>query len=131
MKIGEFFESSVKNAFGSAQNFMTPGVGTVYVGKGVAPLSPAPGFGNVNPKLEGGLAASASESLGVNLGNITADSYSGSSPGLAGLSGYDEDDKKAANTGLKLVQENADNSLNLATAGAHNYMLKAQENGRR
>ena len=107
MKFNDFVEGSVKNAFGSSQNFMSPGVGSVYTGKGNAPISPTPGVGTFFPAKEGGLAASASDRLGINIGNITADSNTNANLGLAGLSSYDGDRRAKVEDELKTKQEDA------------------------
>ena len=123
MKLGEFVKGSFKNAVGSSQNFMSPGVGSVYTGSGNAPVSPVPGVGTFMPAKEGGLAAKASDKLGINLGTITADSYTTAGKGLAGLSSYDGDKRAAVEEELKTKQEDAHlNSLTkkLLNAGNNN-----------
>ena len=105
MNIGDFVSNSVKNAFSSSQNFMSPGVGSVYAGKGTAPLSPVPGYGTLNPAKEAGLAASLSGKLGVDVGNITADSATTTRSGLAGLTSYDAGDKTSVIDEMKKRQE--------------------------
>ena len=118
MKFNDFVEGSVKNAFGSSQNFMSPGVGSVYTGEGNAPISPTPGVGTFFPAKEGGLAASASDRLGINIGNITADSNTNANLGLAGLSSYDGDRRAKEEDELKTKQEDAHfNSLTKGLVG--------------
>jgi len=65
----------------SAANFMTPGVGSIHQDNGKPPIGAAPGIGttSVGAKFEQGLAGTGSNMFGMNLGAVSADSYSGGS----------------------------------------------------
>ena len=90
---------------------MTPGVGAVHFDNGNPPIGAAPGLGTLKPAFEGGLAAKFSDSLGVNLGAISADSYVDNGSGLAGFSGYDDRNKQIATGNLDTLQRMRDDKM--------------------
>ena len=95
----------------SAANFMTPGVGAIHFDNGNPPIGAAPGIGTFKPAFEGGLAAKLSDSTGINLGAISADSYVDNGSGLAGLSGYGDKNKQIATGNLDTLQRIRDDKM--------------------
>ena len=90
---------------------MTPGVGAVHFDNGNPSIGAAPVLGTFKPAFEGGLVAKLSDSLGVKLGAISADSYVDNGSGLAGFSGYDDRNKQIATGNLDTLQRTRDDKM--------------------